>query len=383
VSATPTELVRVYRSGFHEGSHYGAVVITGPDGSVLYERGNGSAAVFPRSSSKPFQAIAMLSSGADLVGADLALASASHSGEPMHVERALAMLARAEVTEDDLGCPPALPMNEVDRLAVLAAGGGPRRIYMNCSGKHAGMLTACVAHDWPTVGYLSPDHPLQLRVSDEIARLSGEAPSAVGIDGCGAPLYAISLIALARGFGAVNAAPEGTLERQVADAMRTHPEMVGGTGREDTRLMQAIPGLLVKAGPRACTAPPCRTVAASRSRSPMAATGPGCRCWSERCARWAWAMATPRRPRCWTNWGPESCSARANRSAPSRPLPACSEVSRAARRAPARTPGWCGKRPAEPVLLIPRNTPDSGAAVIGRPASYCKGVRHGAWPSEG
>jgi L-asparaginase II len=248
VSATPTELVRVYRSGFHEGSHYGAVVITGPDGSVLYERGNGSAAVFPRSSSKPFQAIAMLSSGADLVGADLALASASHSGEPMHVERALAMLARAEVTEDDLGCPPALPMNEVDRLAVLAAGGGPRRIYMNCSGKHAGMLTACVAHDWPTVGYLSPDHPLQLRVSDEIARLSGEAPSAVGIDGCGAPLYAISLIALARGFGAVNAAPEGTLERQVADAMRTHPEMVGGTGREDTRLMQAIPGLLVKGG---------------------------------------------------------------------------------------------------------------------------------------
>ena len=245
---TPTELVRIHRSGFHEGSHFGAVVIIDTDGSVLYERGDGAAPVFPRSSSKPFQAIAMLASGADLVGADLALASASHSGEPMHVERVSAMLARAEVNEDDLRCPPALPMNDVDKLAVLAAGGGPRRIYMNCSGKHAGMLTACVAHDWPTAGYLSPDHPLQLRVRDEVTRLSGEPPSAVGIDGCGAPLFAISLIALARGFGAVNAAPEGTLDRAVADAMRSHPEMVGGTGREDTRLMQAIPGLLVKGG---------------------------------------------------------------------------------------------------------------------------------------
>lgn len=248
MSATPTELVRIYRSGFHEGSHFGTVVITDVDGSVLYERGDASAVVFPRSSSKPFQAVAMLSSGADLFGADLALASASHSGEPMHTDRVVAMLARTEVTQDDLGCPPALPMNDVDKLAVLAAGGGPRRIYMNCSGKHAGMLTACVAHDWPTAGYLAPDHPLQLRVFDEVTRLTGEAPSAIGIDGCGAPLHAISLVALARGFGAVNAAAQGTLERQVADAMRAYPEMVGGTGREDTRLMQALPGVLVKGG---------------------------------------------------------------------------------------------------------------------------------------
>ena len=248
MTAIPTELVRVYRSGFHEGSHFGSVVITDADGSVLHHRGDVAAPVFPRSSSKPFQAVAMLGSGADLIGADLALASASHSGEPMHVERALAMLERAEVTENDLGCPPALPMADADKLAVLAAGGGPRRIYMNCSGKHAGMLTACVAHDWPTDGYLATGHPLQLRVADEVTRLSGEAPSAVGVDGCGAPLFAISLVALARGFGAVNAADPGTFERQVADAMRTHPEMVGGTGREDTRLMQAIPGLLVKGG---------------------------------------------------------------------------------------------------------------------------------------
>lgn len=245
MSAVPTELVRIVRSGFHEGSHFGSVVITDVDGSVLHHRGDPANPIFPRSSSKPFQAVAMLACGADLIGADLALAAASHSGEPMHVDRALAMLARAEVTEDDLRCPPALPMNEAARVA---ADGRPRRIYMNCSGKHAGMLTACVSRDWPTAGYLATDHPLQLRVADEVTRLSGEAPSAVGIDGCGAPLFAISLTALARGFGAVNAAVSGTFERQVADAMRAYPEMVGGTGREDTRLMRAVPGLLVKGG---------------------------------------------------------------------------------------------------------------------------------------
>jgi len=248
VSVTPTELVRIYRSGFHEGSHYGSVVITDPDGTVLHSRGDARAPVFPRSSAKPFQSIAMLESGADLTGADLALASASHSGEPMHVERALAILGRAGLTEDDLGCPTALPLNDAAKLAVLEAGGEPRRIYMNCSGKHSGMLTACVGKSWSTGDYLSTDHPLQVQVADVVTRLTGEAPSAVGIDGCGAPLFAVPLVALAVGFGRVNAASLGTPERQVADAMRAHPEMVGGTGREDTRLMQSFPGLLVKGG---------------------------------------------------------------------------------------------------------------------------------------
>ena len=258
MSGIPTELVQVYRSGFHEGSHFGSVVITDRDGSVLHARGDVTGPIFPRSSSKPFQSVAMLSSGAELTGADLALASASHSGEPMHVDRALAMLARSGVTQDDLRCPPALPMNESAKFAVLNAGGAvagavppeklARRIYMNCSGKHSGMLAACVAQGWPITGYVAAEHPLQRRVAAEITRLTGQAPSAVGIDGCGAPLFAISLLALARGFGAVTAAAHGTPERTVADAMRAHPHMVGGTGREDTRLMQAIPGLLVKGG---------------------------------------------------------------------------------------------------------------------------------------
>jgi len=246
--SAPIELVRVIRSGFHEGSHFGSVVVVDADGSVLLARGDVEAAVFPRSSSKPFQAVAMLAAGATLAGADLALSAASHSGEPMHTERVRAMLARVGLAESDLGCPEALPLNEGARNEIIAAGGAAARIYMNCSGKHAGMLTACAAHGWDTATYLSPDHPLQLSVRDVLAQLAGETPSAVGIDGCGAPLFAISLTGLATAFGRVNASAVGTAEHAVAQAMREFPEMVGGTGREDTRLMQAHPGLLVKGG---------------------------------------------------------------------------------------------------------------------------------------
>ena len=248
VSGSYAEVVRVFRSGFHEGSHFGSVVITGPDGRVQHQRGDVWTPVFPRSSNKPFQAVSMLAGGAPLAGEDLALAAASHSGEPRHVERALAILERAGLTEDDLQCPPALPLNEMARNAVIAGGGGPRRVYMNCSGKHAGMLAACVAQGWDTSTYLDPEHPLQRLVAQTVSRLSDEEPSAVGIDGCGAPLFAIPLEALARAFGRVNAAAPGTPEHQVAHAMRNYPGMVGGTGRDDTMLMRAFPGLLVKGG---------------------------------------------------------------------------------------------------------------------------------------
>jgi L-asparaginase II len=242
------ELVRVIRSGFHEGSHYGTIVITNADGSVEFAGGPVDEPIFPRSSNKPLQALAMLEAGAALAGADLALAAASHSGELIHTDRVDAMLASAGLSEDDLGCPTALPMNELRRNDVIRAGGSPRRLYMNCSGKHAGMLMACVAAGWNLRSYLSPLHPLQQQVAGQVAELSGETPVATGIDGCGAPLYAISLVGLARAFGRLTSAPDRSPARTVADAMRNHPEMVAGTGRDDTLLMQGIPGLLVKGG---------------------------------------------------------------------------------------------------------------------------------------
>jgi len=244
----PVELVRSYRSGTHENSHYGSLVILDRAGSPILQRGEVHRPVFHRSCAKPFQAIAMLELDAPLAGADLALAAASHTGEPEHVHRTLGILGRSGFTEDDLGCPEALPSDPAAYRSVIRGNGGERRVYMNCSGKHAAMLATCRVQGWPSAGYLDVDHPLQQRIRAVIEALTGEAPAGVGVDGCGAPVYATSLLGLARGFGAVAGAEVGSAGRLVADAMRDHPDMVGGTGEDDTRLMQTIDGLLVKGG---------------------------------------------------------------------------------------------------------------------------------------
>lgn len=241
--------MEVVRSGQREGVHHGSVVLLAADGTVLHSVGQVRAPMFPRSSNKPVQALAMLRAGLELSDdADLALACASHNGEPPHVERALAMLARAGLAEDDLRCPPDLPLHEPSAHAVLAAGGGPRRAFMNCSGKHAGMLATCVARGWSLPDYLSPKHPLQVAIADSLAAAAGEPVAATAVDGCGAPLYAISLTGLARAFAGLTTAPVGSPRRRVADAMRAHPYLVAGTDREDTRLMGAVPGLVCKGG---------------------------------------------------------------------------------------------------------------------------------------
>jgi L-asparaginase II len=180
--------------------------------------------------------------------ADLALVAASHHGEPFHVERVRALLASAGLDESDLRCPPDLPLAPDAREAVLRAGGSPSRVYMNCSGKHAGMLATCVAAGWTIGDYVEPDHPLQKSCRAAVEDLSGESVAAVGVDGCGAAVMAISLTGLARAFLRVVSAGPGTPERAVADAMRAHPEMMSGTGATDARLMRAVPGLLSKGG---------------------------------------------------------------------------------------------------------------------------------------
>ena len=243
------ELVEVVRSGFREGVHRGSLVVLDSDGRVQLALGDVRSPVFPRSSNKPLQAVAMLRSGftpAD--SAQLALASASHSGEPAHVEGALRLLADAGLTEDDLRCPADLPGDEPTRNAVLAAGGGRRRVYMNCSGKHSAMVSTCAANGWSLPDYLDPTHPLQRSGFGTVAELADEAVPAVGVDGCGAPIFALSLTGLATAFSRLVTAGPGTPERRVADAVRAHPFLVSGTGREDLLLMSAVPGLLCKAG---------------------------------------------------------------------------------------------------------------------------------------
>ncbi|MGO1050669.1 asparaginase [Crossiella sp. CA198] len=242
-------MVEVVRSGFREGVHRGSVVIVRPDGVLRHVRGNGRQVVLPRSSNKPFQILGMLRCGLDLPDdVDLALGCGSHNGEPEQVARVRAILAKHGLSEADLRCPPDLPVHEATADAILAAGGKAEPVTMNCSGKHAAMLTTCVQRGWNTANYTDPSHPLQVTIRDTMADLGEEPITVTTVDGCGAPMFGLSLVGLARAFGKLVQGSDGSHERRIADAMRANPFMVAGTGREDTRLMNAVPGLLSKAG---------------------------------------------------------------------------------------------------------------------------------------
>ena len=119
---------------------------------------------------------------------------------------------------------------------------------MNCSGKHAAMLVTCVLNGWPVRGYLAPGHPLQQAIRHTVQELASQQVPVTGVDGCGAPLFALTLAGLARAFRALVLAAPGMPERRVADAMRAHPEWTSGTSRDERKLMDAVPGLLVKGG---------------------------------------------------------------------------------------------------------------------------------------
>ena len=223
------------------------------DGSVVIPGvaavGDVTAPVFARSSNKPLQTVGMLRAGLTVAdGAHLALISASHWGEPFHVRMVREILNHAGLTADALRCPADLPLAEPARNERLRAGGGPERVLMNCSGKHAGMLATCVANGWSLEDYLDPKHPLQVTLTETMSELAGEPIAATGVDGCGAPVLAFSLTGLARAFQRLVDAEPGTPERRVADEMRARPDLVAGTGVDDTVLMGAVPGLLAKGG---------------------------------------------------------------------------------------------------------------------------------------
>jgi len=242
-------IAEVIRSGFEESRHRGSAVLLGADGrEVLYRAGEVAAPMFPRSSNKPVQAAAMRACGLALDGELLALASASHSGEDFHVTGVRKILAGAGLTEDALQCPPALPMDEPTLWRFLREGGKPDRVHMNCSGKHAAMLATCVTAGWPAQTYRDPDHPLQREIKAALGRLAEEEVAATGVDGCGAPLFALSLTGLARAFRALVLAAPDSAERSVADAVRANPAWTSGTNRSERALHQAVPGLLLKSG---------------------------------------------------------------------------------------------------------------------------------------
>jgi L-asparaginase II len=241
-------LAEVVRSGFVESVHRGSLVALDATGAVSASVGQPDVPVFPRSANKPLQAMGMRSVGCALEGELLALAAASHSGEDRHLEAARTILSGAGLDDAALQCPADLPYGVAARLEWLRAGRPPERLAMNCSGKHAAMVATCVTRGWPVSTYRDPEHPLQQALRVALEDRAAESVSSVGVDGCGAPLFALSLTGLARAVHSLVVGDATDPGRAVADAMRAHPEYVGGTGRDVTLLMQGIPGLLAKDG---------------------------------------------------------------------------------------------------------------------------------------
>jgi L-asparaginase II len=251
--SAPVVVAEVVRSGFVEGRHHGSVVALDADGSVAWSVGDVDSAMLPRSCNKPIQALGMLRAGLDLDGELLALAAASHSGEPFHLEGVRRILAGAGLTEADLQTPPDYPLDDDARATHIRSGGAQSSIAMNCSGKHAAMLATCVVNGWDTATYRDPGHPLQKHIEATFSELTGESVEAVAVDGCGAPLLSTSLTGLARGFRSLAQAASGA-EHRVAQAIRDFPEFTSGSRRDERSLLRAIPGAIGKAGAESCYA---------------------------------------------------------------------------------------------------------------------------------
>lgn len=247
-STGPAVLATYSRSGFIEGSHLGHAVVVDPSGAVVRSWGDPDHVIFPRSSNKPAQAAGMVEAGLDLPERLLALAASSHSGEQFHLDAVREVLAMAGLGVAALQTPDDYPLDDVERDAWVRAGRQPEPLGMNCSGKHAAMLATCVANGWPIETYREPGHPLQVRIRFTLERLAGEPVAHVGIDGCGAPVMSLSLAGLARSLSRSVQASKDSPEGRVARAMAAHPDVVGGTRRDVSAFMQAIPGLVAKDG---------------------------------------------------------------------------------------------------------------------------------------
>lgn len=252
-------LVEVTRGSVVESRHRGAVSVFDADGKPVWEIGDTDRPVFPRSAVKAIQALPLVESGAaDAYGfgnRELALACASHSGEPAHVELARAMLAKAGLDKTALECGAHWPNHEAT-LALARAGDVPSALHNNCSGKHAGFLCTCVHSGIAHQGYVKEGHAQQEMVRDAMQSVTGAAHNTdnSAIDGCSIPTYAVPLKNFAQGFARMATGRGFSPERAKAakrllSACMAEPFLVAGTGKADVALMQAAPGrIFVKTG---------------------------------------------------------------------------------------------------------------------------------------
>ena len=245
---TDAVLAEYVRDGFVESVHRGYLLALNADGSTNLALGNSEQLIFPRSCVKSIQGAAMVRAGLKLEPRLLALGCSSHSGSAEHLSAVREILALAKLDESVLQCMLDKPLGEEDRRAW--GDKPPTRISMNCSGKHAAMLLTCVTNGWPIENYLDPAHPLQVAIKSEIEALAGEAITLTSTDGCGAPLFLMSLAGLARAIRAITLSTDA-VHQSVMSASRAFPEMVAGKGRLITQMMEAVPGLYMKDGAEA------------------------------------------------------------------------------------------------------------------------------------
>jgi L-asparaginase II len=229
------ELAVLERSGFDESRHVGAGVVVDATGTVIDSVGDVTASIYPRSTMKPFQALAVRRAGALFSDEELVLTTASHAGTAAHQALALHMLESFDHVESDLGCPPDMPFDRGTARTM----DGPRRLAMNCSGKHAGMLAACRVNGWDEATYLDIEHPLQQRVRSVVEEYTHETVDLVGTDGCGAPVFPLTLTGLARGFAGVVARADDD-SAALTDAVLAHPWAIDGVGRANTVTIERL-----------------------------------------------------------------------------------------------------------------------------------------------
>jgi L-asparaginase II len=238
-------LVEVVRNEMVESVHDGHLLILDSSGKDLLRIGDVDQLIYPRSAVKSLQASAMLRAGLKVSGEQLALACASHAGSRAHLDVALSTLRSVGLDESALRNTPDKPLDPAERAAW--GDKAPTSLAANCSGKHSAMVATCAVNGWNLETYKSPEHPLQIAIAAEFEKLSGEKITKVGVDGCGAALFAISLCALATAVRNLTLSNE-PIHQEVVNACRNNPIMVSGVGRLPTLLMQKVSGLFVKDG---------------------------------------------------------------------------------------------------------------------------------------
>lgn len=240
-------LVEIVRNGIVESVHCGHAVVVDPSGRPIVEFGDVNVPILPRSCNKPLQAVGMLRCGLDVDGPLLALVGASHAGEPFHLKGVGELLRDHGLDVSVLRNPCDLPSDPQCRDDWIRSGRTASVLAHNCSGKHAAMTATCLANGWPLESYLDPRHPLQDALARHLGELTNEPTPAVAVDGCGAPVFQVSLTGLANAFGRIAAATDGA-EHRLADAFRGSPAWASGTRRDECALHRAVPGLVTKAG---------------------------------------------------------------------------------------------------------------------------------------